>query len=131
MARKILIVDDDVNIREELKMPFLMRGYEVMEASNGQEGLTKARKEKPRVMLQDLLISKLDGFRVARLLKFDERYKHIIIIAISQLARQETQDEAKHMGFDHFIAKPFDPERVADKVDQLYLQIDEQEEKSE
>jgi len=124
MAKTVLIVDDDSKIREDLRMPLLMRGYEVFEASDGQEGLQLARKHKPHVMLQDLLISKVDGFRVARLLKFDERYKKIIIIAVTQLSRQETKDEAIRMGFDHFVTKPIDPEQMADKLDQLFLEID-------
>ena len=125
MGKKVLIVDDDADIRESIKLPLQLRGYEVLEAANGQEGLAIARKEKPNVMLQDILISKLDGFRVARLLKFDERYKDIIIIAITQLGRQETQDEARRVGFDFFLTKPLDPEAVADKIDQLFLGIKE------
>jgi two-component system, OmpR family, alkaline phosphatase synthesis response regulator PhoP len=124
MGKRVLIVDDDVNVREDLKLPLLMRGYEVFEASNGQEGLELARGKKPQVILQDLLISKVDGFRVARLLKFDERFKDIIMIAITQLGRQETQDEARRMGFDFYMTKPLDPERVADKLDQVFLSID-------
>ena len=123
MAKKVLIVDDDVNVREDLKLPLLMRGYEVFEASNGQEGLEIARKEKPEVILQDLMISKVDGFRVARLLKFDDRYKDIVMVAITQLGRQETQEEARRMGFDYYMTKPLDPERVADKLDQIFLEI--------
>jgi CheY-like chemotaxis protein len=124
MAKVVLVVDDDVNVREDLKLPLLMRGYEVHEASNGQEGLELARTKKPQVILQDLLISKVDGFRVARLLKFDERYKNIIMIAITQLGRQETQEEARRMGFDYYMTKPLDPERVADKLDQIFLEIE-------
>jgi len=124
MSKKVLVVDDDVNVREDLKLPLLMRGYEVHEASNGQEGLELARSQKPQVILQDLLISKVDGFRVARLLKFDDRYKNIILVAITQLGRQETQDEARRMGFDFYMTKPLDPERVADKLDQIFLDLD-------
>jgi len=123
MSKKVLIVDDDSHIREDLKLPLQMRGYEVFEANNGQEGLRVARKEKPQVILQDLLISKLDGFRVARMIKFDERLRSIIMICITQLGRQETQDEARRVGFDYFMTKPLDPERVADKVDQIFLEL--------
>lgn len=124
MGKRVLIVDDDVNVREDLKLPLLMRGYEVFEASNGQEGLELARGKNPQVILQDLLISKVDGFRVARLLKFDDRFKDIVMIAITQLGRQETQDEARRMGFDFYMTKPLDPERVADKLDQIFLALE-------
>jgi len=123
MKKTVLIVDDDIEVRESLRVPLMIRGYEVLEAANGHDGLCMARKHKPQVMLQDILISKLDGFRVARLLKFDERFQHIVIVAITQLGRQETQDEARRVGFDHFITKPFEPEKVADKVDQIFLSI--------
>ncbi len=123
MPKKVLIVDDDVKIREDLRLPLLMRGYEVFEAGDGQEGLKIAREKKPQVVLQDLLISKVDGFRVARLLKFDERYRGIVLVAITQLGRDETKEEALKMGFDLFITKPVDPEEVADKIDQVFLEI--------
>ena len=125
MSKKVLIVDDDVDQREDLKLPLLMRGYEVLEANNGQEAIKIIRKEKPQLVLLDILISKLDGFRVARLMKFDKRFASIIIIAITQLGRQETQDEARKVGFDDFMTKPLDPERVADKVDQVFLKIND------
>lgn len=124
MARKILISDDDVSIREALKTPLLIRGYEVLEANNGFDGLRLARKEKPPIILQDILITKLDGMRVARLLKFDSRYKDIYLIAITQLARQETKDEARRVGFDDFFVKPLDPEVVADRIDAIYLKLE-------
>jgi len=123
MIKKVLIVDDDVQVRDDLKLPLLMRGYKVLEAANGQEALKIAREEKPQVMLQDILISKLDGFRVSRLIKFDNRLQDIVIVAITQLGRQETQEEAKRMGFDFFLTKPLDPERVADRVDQIFAQL--------
>ncbi|MBU1862124.1 MAG: response regulator [Candidatus Omnitrophica bacterium] len=117
--RKILIVDDDINIRESLKIPLILRGYEILEASNGQDGLMIARKEKPLIILLDILLSKLDGFRVARFLKFDERYKDIYMIAITQLGRQETQDEAQRMGFNSFMTKPLDTEAVIEKIERM------------
>lgn len=125
MVKKVLIVDDDIQVREDLKLPLLMRGYKVLEATNGQEALNIAREEKPQVILQDILISKLDGFRVSRLIKFDNRLQHIVVVAITQLGRQETQEEAKRMGFDYFLTKPLDPERVADRVDQIFAQLQE------
>ena len=123
MKRKILIVDDDVHVREELRLPLLLRGYEVIEASDGQEGVNLARKEKPQVMLQDILIAKLDGMRVVRLLKFDERYKDIYIIAITQLGRRETQEEALRIGFDDFLVKPIEPEKVIEKIDAVFAKL--------
>jgi DNA-binding response OmpR family regulator len=119
MPRRILIVEDDPKIREELKLSFLMRGYEVFEANNGLFGLELARSKKPQLILQDLMISKIDGFRSTRLLKFDERYKDVVVIAITQLAREEAKEEAKRVGFDHFFIKPLDPETTADKVDAI------------
>jgi len=121
MEKKVLIVDDDLTILNHLKLPLLMRGYQVLEASNGQEGLLLARRESPPVILLDILISRLDGFRVARLLKFDSKYQHIVVIGITQLRRQETQDEARRLGFDEVLLKPLDPENVANKVDSAFM----------
>lgn len=123
MQKQVLIVDDDLHVREELRLAFLLHGYEVLEASDGQEGVRLAREKKPKVILQDILIGKLDGLRVVRLLKFDERFKGTHMIAITQLGRQETQEEARRMGFDDFLVKPLDPEAVVAKVDEIYKNI--------
>ena len=123
MAKRVLVVEDDPKIREDLKMQLLLKGYEVFEANNGLTGLSLARNKKPHIILQDLLLSKVDGFRIARLLKFDERYKHIIMIAITQLSRDETREEAHKFGFDFYYTKPLDMQLLIDHIERLFSEM--------
>jgi DNA-binding response OmpR family regulator len=119
MNKKVLIVEDDPKIRENLKYALVMKGFEVFEASNGLAGLELARTKRPPIIFFDLLISKIDGFKAVRLLKFDERFKSIITIAITQLSREETREEARKVGFDYFFPKPLDYEAVANKTEKI------------
>src|SRR5678816_2950102 len=80
---RVLVVDDEPDLVRILQFGLKAAGYEVESASDGQEGLKKAREMKPDIILLDLMLPKLDGYKVCRLLKFDERYKHIPIIILS------------------------------------------------
>jgi len=73
---RILAVDDSPTILEMIKAILLAGGYEVITASDGTEALETARAEKPDLILLDVMLPKLDGYRVCRLLKFDQNYKH-------------------------------------------------------
>ncbi|MDH4267824.1 MAG: response regulator, partial [Deltaproteobacteria bacterium] len=79
---KILIVDDEIDLTETIRFSLELEGCNVLVASNGEEGLNVARQEKPDLILLDLMLPKLDGYKVCRLLKFDERYKHIPILML-------------------------------------------------
>src|SRR5678816_3655739 len=80
---RVLVVDDEPDLVRILQFGLKAAGYEVESASDGQEGLKKAREMKPDIILLDLMLPKLDGYKVCRLLKFDERYEHIPIIILS------------------------------------------------
>ena len=70
--KKILIVEDENSLAETLKMRFEGSGYSVDIASDGQEALTKVRADKPNLILLDIMLPKIDGYKVCRILKFDE-----------------------------------------------------------
>ena len=77
--KKILVVDDEVDLVETIRLPLEMEGYTVLVSYNGEDALNQARKENPNLIILDIMLPKLDGYKVCRLLKFDERYKHIPI----------------------------------------------------
>ncbi len=77
VAARILAVDDSPTILEMIKAILIAGGYEVITAADGQEALNMARSEKPDLILLDVMLPKLDGYRVCRLLKFDQNYRHI------------------------------------------------------
>ena len=116
---KILIVDDEADLAETLKFRLETAGYEVNTAPDGQEGLKKARSELPDLIILDLMLPKLDGYRVCRMLKFDEKYKGIPIILFSARVQESDIKMGEEQGADAYITKPFDPKALLAKIDEL------------
>ena len=94
-------------------------GFEVLAAYDGQEGLDKARKEKPDLIILDLMLPKIDGFKVCRMLKFDEKYKKIPIILFTVRAQESDKQTAAEVCADAYITKPFEPQVLLDKIAEL------------
>jgi len=117
--KRILIVDDEEDILSVLKFRLEANNYETLTASDGQEGLNKARTEKPDLIILDLMLPKLDGYKVCRMLKFDESYKAIPIIMFTARVQQKDEKLGKEMGADAYVTKPFEPEVLLEKIRQL------------
>src|SRR4030065_169467 len=92
--KKILVVDDEVDLVETVRFPLEIEGFDILVSYNGEDGLNQARKEKPDLIILDLMLPKLDGYKVCRLLKFDERYKDIPILMLTA----KTQEKDKLLG---------------------------------
>jgi DNA-binding response OmpR family regulator len=112
MAARILAVDDSPTILEMIKAILLAGGYEVLTAADGQEALSTARAEKPDLILLDVMLPKLDGYRVCRLLKFDQNYKHIPIIMLTAKTEEQSMATGLRTGADQYLTKPIEPERL-------------------
>lgn len=106
---KILVIDDYPNIVDILTIRLKANGYDVITAFDGITGLEKARTESPDLILLDVLLPKMDGFRICRLLKFDDKYKHIPIIMLTSRAREADRKTGLHMGADAYVYKPYEP----------------------
>ena len=91
---RILAVDDSPTILEMIKAILVSGGYEVITAADGAEALETARAEMPDLILLDVMLPKLDGYRVCRLLKFDQKYKGIPIIMLTA----KTEEQAMATG---------------------------------
>ena len=117
--KKILIVEDDAEIRMALSIRMEVNDFEVITANDGEEGLEKARKEKPDLILLDLMIPKITGFEVCRMLKFDDNYKNIPIIILSALDQQGEREKAIQNGADAYFIKPFELELLIVKIRSL------------
>jgi DNA-binding response OmpR family regulator len=120
---RVLVVDDEADLVRVLEFGLKARGYEVISASDGQEGLKKARETKPDIILLDLMLPKLDGYKVCRLLKFDERFKHIPIIILSARTQEGDQTLAMEMGANRFITKPYDFSEVLGHIEALLKSV--------
>ena len=105
---RILIVDDEADLVSVLRIGLEIEGFEVIAASDGEEGLRKAREERPELVVLDLMLPKLDGYRVCRALKFDERYRNLPIVILSARSGEQDRRLAFDMGADAFVSKPYD-----------------------
>lgn len=116
---KILIVDDEQDLTSMMKVRLEAAGYETSVAYDGQEGLEKARREKPDLVILDLMLPKIDGYKVCRMLKFDEKYKNIPIIMFTARAQERNEKLGYETGADAYIIKPFESQVLLDKIKEL------------
>ncbi len=117
MAReKILIVDDDPDILDILKLTLGPERYEIMEARNGEEALEKVYQKAPHLVILDYKMPKVDGFEVCRILKKDILLRHLPIIMLT--AKGATVDKVRGIeaGADDYVVKPFEPRELAARV---------------
>lgn len=117
--KKILLVEDEKDMVYAVSLELEANGYEVIAAYDGQEGLQKAREEKPDLIVLDLMLPKMDGFKVCGLLKRDVRYSEIPIIMLTAKAQEEDVRLGEEMGADAYIIKPFEPQTLLTKIKEL------------
>jgi DNA-binding response OmpR family regulator len=116
MPKKILVVDDETELLKALSIRLKTSGYEVITASDGQEGLEKAKSLNPDLIVLDILMPKMDGYEVCRMLKFDEKYKSIPVIMLTAKAQDIDKAMGKKVGADDYITKPFETQDLVDKI---------------
>lgn len=112
---KILIVDDEKDVRDTLSDRLQMHGYEVVTASDGIEALEKVEKESPELVLLDIRLPKLGGMKV--LSRIRRKHPEMLVIMISAHGTARNAEEAMKQGAYDFIEKPFDPDIIRIKVD--------------
>lgn len=117
--KKILIIEDEEAIRFILEKRLSDAGYFVISAENGLEGLNKARKENPDLILLDLMLPGIDGYQVCSILKRDRRYTHIPIIILTARIQQKDYELAMQVGADAFLTKPFESQVLLSKIEEL------------
>lgn len=116
MPRKILVVEDETELQKALSIRLKAIGYEVITAQDGQEGLEKARSICPDLIVLDILMPKMDGYEVCRMLKFDARYKSIPVIMLTAKAQDVDKAMGKKVSADDYITKPFETQDLLDKI---------------
>jgi DNA-binding response OmpR family regulator len=120
---RVLVVDDDAPIRLLCRVNLEAEGMEVLEAADGADGLELARSSRPDVVLLDVMLPKLDGWRVAEALLEDPRTGEIPIVFLT--ARAELRDQARglEIGGVDYITKPFNPVELAELIRGLLEQV--------
>jgi len=114
---KILIVEDDPLMRRLYQKIFTFEKYEVESAEDGEEGLDKARKSKPTLILLDIMMPKMNGLQVLEKLKADPDLKKIPVVMLTNLAGQKDAETALAKGAVKYIVKSeYEPKQVADMI---------------
>ena len=114
--KTILVVDDEPDTLQLLARRIEASGYAVVTASDGMEALNKARGVRPALMILDLMLPKMDGYKVCRALKFDERFKSMPIFILSARSGEQDRRLALDMGADAFVTKPYDMAELVSRI---------------
>ena len=114
--KKILVVDDEQDLRNLLTERLMAAGYNVSTAINGKEGLEKATAEKPDLIILDVMLPDTDGFKLCGLIKSNKEMKNIPIIMLTCLGQIEDIKAAIEKGASAYIAKPFDPKVLLSRI---------------
>lgn len=123
----VLVVDDDPDFREVIVQTLEAAGYRTVCASGQEEALAVLERERPRLVLTDLVMGRLDsGFAIGRRVKEDPRLREVPVVITTAISSQRGFDfqpreegDLESMGADAFLPKPFPPERLLDLIEQL------------
>jgi two-component system cell cycle response regulator DivK len=113
---KILLVEDNEMNRDMLSRRLTRRGYEVVMAFDGEQGVAMAQAEKPDLILMDMSLPVIDGWEATRRVKANEATRNIPIIALTAHAMSDDREKAMEAGCDEYDTKPIDLERLLTKI---------------
>ena len=113
-ALTVLIVDDNVDSAQITAMLLEFEGHTVEVAHDGLEALEAAARFKPRVVLLDLGLPKLDGYEVARRLRADPQQRDVFLVALTGYGQDDDRERSKAAGFDRHLVKPVDPKHLSE-----------------
>ena len=113
---RILLVDDEPSIVKMVGKRLEVEGFEVLIAIDGQEGLDKARAERPDLIVLDLMLPKLNGYEVCTMLKQDTRYQGIPVVLFTAKAQEKDEKLGMECGANAYVKKPFRAQELLEKI---------------
>ena len=116
---KILVIEDDPATLRFMRYTLQGKGYQVLTASNGLEGLRKAKEEAPALIVLDVMLPGMDGFEVCHHLRAEPQTAKLPILMLSAKAREVDKDTGHKVGADEYLTKPVSPSEIIDKVESL------------
>ncbi|HLD29289.1 MAG TPA: response regulator [bacterium] len=119
MQEKILVVDDDENIRDLMQSNLREAGYQVFTATNGEEAIQQMYDNSPNLVLLDLEMPKMNGFEVARKIRSDVLLKNVPVIVVTANIQSDAQLQAFGLDVDDYVTKPFQPDILMARVRSL------------
>lgn len=114
--KRILIADDEEDVVTTLQFTLEKEGYQCLTAYDGKEALDKAKRENPDLIILDIMMPKMNGYEVSRLLKFDARFKHIPIVMLTARTQAKDKEIGRDTGADMYVTKPFEMDDLVSTV---------------
>jgi two-component system response regulator VicR len=119
--KRILCIEDEPEMIDLIRLILGRRGFNVVGAAGGKEGLDKARQDPPDLILLDLMMPDMDGWEVYQQIKADDRTKKIPVIVVTAKAQSIDKVLGLHIAkVDDYIAKPFSPQELMESVDKVF-----------
>jgi len=112
MTKRVLIVEDQEDLRDILSLALEGAGYIVIEAENGRQGVEKVTAERPDLVLMDIQMPVLDGYDATREIKASPEHSQTPVIAVSSYAMKGDEEKARAAGCDAYVTKPYSPKQV-------------------
>jgi two-component system, cell cycle response regulator DivK len=116
MSKRILVVEDQEDNRRILRDLLTSVGYQIMEAEDGESGITAAKAQRPDLILMDIQMPIMDGYEATRQIKANPELRAIPIIVVTSYALSGDEDKARAAGCDDYIAKPYSPRQMLAKI---------------
>lgn len=109
MTKRILVVEDQEDLRGVLRDLFKGSGYTVIEAVDGAAGVASAKTDQPDIILMDIQMPVMDGYEATRQIKADPNLTSIPVVAVSSFAMKGDEEKARGAGCDDYVTKPYSP----------------------
>jgi DNA-binding response OmpR family regulator len=113
---KIVIAEDEPDIRELIAFTLRFAGYEVIAGSNGQEGYDLTKKERPDLAMFDVRMPRMTGYDACKMIKADPEIAHIPVIFLSAKGQESEIEQGLAAGADDYLLKPFAPDQLTERV---------------
>lgn len=119
IKQKILVVDDEPDIRELIEYNLKKEGYQVFTASNGQEGVSEAKRSHPDLIILDIMMPKMDGIEACRVLRTMNEFKNTFMVFLTARSEEYSEIAGFNVGADDYIAKPIKPRALVSRINAI------------
>jgi len=118
-GKKILLVEDEPEFRLALRMRLEANGYDIIEADDGIKGLDAVRQQNPDLIILDVMLPRMNGFKLARLLKYSAKYKNVPLMMLTVMSQESDWKMGRSVGADAYMTKPYQPQELLNTISTL------------
>lgn len=129
-SKKVLVVDDEADILEIISYNLIKEGYEILTAKNGIEAIEKVGPFKPDLVILDIMMPKMGGVEVCKILRSKPEYNDTLIIFLTALNDESSQIKGLETGADDYISKPISPKVLVSRVNAIFRRLNKEDDKT-